>query len=489
MAIIDLYLSRQSNGVFYLRVEDTDNKRFVGDAMKNMADAFDYFGIKFDEYPPLKNGGKGCGNYGPYIQSERVEIYHTFAKYLVGIGKAYPCFCTENDLEKIRSSQEKKKEKTGYYGQYAKCRDLSYNEIKTKIANGEKWVLRADFSRFDKNTRIKWEDGAKGKMSLPAEENDPIILKSNGVPPYNLAHIVDDTLMGTTAVVRGEEWLVSTAQHIQLFNLFGLPHPQYIHSPTINVEEDGKKRKLSKRKDKEALAMNLVKAGYPKDAIMEYLLTIYNTDFELWRIANPKMPRESFNFTLHRIGSNNPLFDICKLDDISKNILSQKNEQEIVTEFNAWYNANKPFDLDKDDKRRIQQMLCVERSGERPRKDLIKFGDIPMLYDYMFNNFAAGRQRNKTEKQILLQYVRVFDKDDDKDTWFVKIKKLAAECGYAVDKKEYKATPEKYKGTVGDFVKILRTAITGKENTPDLWSICQILGTELVQKRCIVTVS
>jgi glutamyl-tRNA synthetase len=479
LVVVNSYLAKQSGGVFYLRIEDTDDKRFVGDAVANMKSTFEDFNIKFDE--GAFNGGK----YGPYVQSERIEIYHTFAKWLVGQGRAYPCFCAERELTEIRERQEANKEKTGYYGAYAKCRALSFDEVKQRIAGGGKWVLRADFSQWTEQDRISWTDGAKGEMSLPCEINDPIILKSNGVPPYNLAHVVDDTLMGTTAVVRGEEWLVSAAQHIQLFDLLELPRLWYIHTPTISIEDNGKKRKLSKRKDREALAMNLLADGYPAGAVLEYLLTIYNTDFELWRLANPDKNIADFDFKVEKIGSNNPLFDIPKLNDISKNVLSKKSCGQITAEFDGWFAKFRPFDLNENEIARVRQMLCVERGIERPRKDLVKFGDIPALYDYMLDGFTAGRNWTEDERLILTEYGNNYnDVNDEKTVWFEKIKQMAQRYGYAVDKKDYKVQPDRYKGTVADFVQIIRAAITGKDSAPDLWSVCKILGKEIVRRRC-----
>jgi glutamyl-tRNA synthetase len=509
MALINSYLAKDSGGVFYLRLEDTDDKRAVADAAQNMKDTFSRFGIKFDE------GAFDGGKYGPYVQSERTEIYQTFAKYLVENGNAYPCFCTAEELDKIREKQQKNNEKTGYYGKYAKCKNLSYDEIKQKLINGEKWVLRADFSKWNvvpqrqhtqtevatgagqqyqhmqpeaavEPQRLCWNDGVKGKMSLPAEINDPIILKSTGTPPYNLAHVVDDTLMGTTAVLRGEEWLVSTAQHLQLFDLFGLPAPQYIHLPTISINDNGKKRKLSKRKDKIAVAMNLVADGYPVAAITEYLLTLLNTDFELWRTANPNAELYEFNFKIEKIGTNNPLFDVQKLNDISKNVLAKYDCETITAQFNEYYETYKPFALTADEKKRVEEMLCVERGGFRPRKDLIKYSDIPTLYDYMLDGFATAGRWSDNERKILADYATGYAAGDDKTVWFDKIKTLAAQHKYATDKNEYKQNPEKYNGTTADFVAVIRTAITGRDNTPDLWRICQILGEPIIKRRCFV---
>jgi glutamyl-tRNA synthetase len=481
-ALVNRALAKKSGGVFYLRIEDTDDKRFVGDAVDNMKKTFERFGIKFDE------GAFDGGKYAPYIQSERTEIYRSFAKYMVENGAAYPCFCTAEELTSVREKQQKNNEKTGYYGKYAKCRGLPFDEVKKKIAAGEKWVLRADFSKWDsgegqETARIAWTDCVKGEMVLPAEINDPIILKSNGVPPYNFAHIVDDLLMGTTTVVRGEEYIVSTPQHIQLAAAIGGHRYQYAHLPTISINDNGSKRKLSKRKDKMALALNLLAEGYPAAAITEYLLTLYNTDFEAWRTANPSADIGKFDFKIEKVGTNNPLFDTVKLSDISKNILAGKSCGEITAQFNEFYSLYKPFKLSAAEKARVEKMLCVERGGERARKDLIKFGDIPQLYDYMFDKFAVGRVWTGKEKKVLAEYVKNYSADDGKEQWFAKVKQSAADNNFALDRAEYRQTPEKFSGTLADFTEIIRVALTGRGSTPDLWSICKILGEKMIKNR------
>jgi glutamyl-tRNA synthetase len=432
MATVNMFLARQSGGIFYLRIEDTDDKRFVDDSIKNMQETFDYFNIKFDE---------------KYIQSERLAIYRYFAKKLVAEGKAYPVWG----------------DKTG---------KSPLDEVKAKIEAGEPWALRADFhSKSSEPSRITFIDGAKGKISLPIETRDPIILKNNGIPTYNFAHVIDDTLMGTSVVVRGEEWLVSTSQHMQLCDLLGFPRFNYIHMPTINIDENGAKRKLSKRKDKEALAMSFIREGYPPEAIFEYLLTIYNTDFELWRIANPNSPITEFHFRTEKIGTNNPILDMPKLNDISKNIISKMDGKTTVRTFNAWFAKYGNFKLTSNEKNRVEKMLCVERGGERPRKDLVKFADIPTLYNYVLDNFSA----EQGNKDILIRYAEIYNQDDDKDAWFAKLKSLAENMGFG-DKKLFR-----------EFVAHIRMAITGKESSPDLWAICQVLGNDLVKKRLLLS--
>ena len=442
MALVNSYLARQSGGRFYFRIEDTDSKRYVEDAVAKMDQTFKYFGIDFAER---------------YVQSERAEIYQKCAHALVKQGKAYYCFCTEDDLSKMRETQIKNNEPTGYYGKYAKCRHLSLDEAQKRIAAGEPYVIRANFGR------IVFNDAGRGEIALLPQVNDPIILKTNGLPPYNLAHVIDDTLMGTALVVRGEEWLISTAEHMQLCDLLGFPRLNYLHMPTINIEDNGKKRKLSKRKDPQALVMNLVDAGYPRDAILEYLLTIYNSDFEMWRTANPLAPLTDFEFKISKIGTNNPLFDLPKFNDIAKNVWARYDHATILKMFNAW-NWQKLPKITPVVKQRIEAMLGVERGGERPRKDLIKFEDIPDLYSYVWDEIQVDGQ--DLDGTLLKSYAEIYDANDDKDTWWQKIKNMAPD-----------------KATLRHLTAQMRLAITGKTNTPDLWAICQILGNDIVKAR------
>ena len=448
MAIVNSFLARQAGGRFYLRIEDTDSKRYVADAVAKMNQTFDYFDIKFAE---------------TYVQSERAEIYQQYAHDLVKQGKAYYCFCTEDDLTKMRETQIQNNEPTGYYGKYAKCRHLSAEAVAQRIANGEPYVIRANFGYQDWGERIVFHDAGRGEIALLPQVNDPIILKANGLPPYNLAHVIDDTLMGTALVVRGEEWLISTAEHMQLCDLLGFPRLNYLHMPTINIEDNGKKRKLSKRKDPQALVMNLVDAGYPRDAIFEYLLTIYNSDFELWRTANPEAPLTDFEFKISKIGTNNPLFDLPKFNDIAKNVWARYDHATIIKMFNAW-NWQKLPNITPTVKARIEAMLGVERGGERPRKDLIKLEDISDLYSYMWDEIVVDGQ--SLDGDLLKKYAEIYDANDDKDTWWQKIKDMAPD-----------------KPTLRNLTAQMRLAITGKTNTPDLWAICRILGNDIVKSR------
>jgi len=426
-----------------------------------------------------------------------------FAKRLVELGRAYPCFCSEKDLESIRERQEKLKQKTGYYGNYALCKNLKKEDVVNRVQNGDKWVLRADFGSYKENDRITWNDLVKGDMSLPAEINDPVILKSNGIPPYNLAHIVDDTLMRISHVLRGEEWLVSTAQHIQLFELCDIKNrPQYAHMPVICIEENGKKRKLSKRKDKEAIVQNFIDQGYPVLTLIEYLLTLYNTDFELWRIKNPTLHYTQFEFKTKKIGSNNPLFDWDKLNDISKNIISKMTCEEINKEVEKYFQNRLKVELATenveksgrgqrlcpnasatpsegltlgvkscnvlDNFEKIKVMLSLDRETPKPRKDIVKYSDIPELYNYILEGVNFKRPKLTSEQQnVLKDYVNIYNNTDDRQQWFARIKERC---------EILEISPKDYTGAI-------RLAIAGRENTPCLYTIMQLLGVEETKRR------
>ena len=468
MTLCDLMLARANNGTVFLRIEDTDQKREVEGATAEYIKYFDKCGIKFDEG---FDGEKNYGNYGPYIQTQRLEYYHTFAKKMVEDGVAYPCFCSSEELDEIRATQEKAKQKTGYYGSFAKCKDLGAVQIEKNLQENRAFVIRANFGKWSENDRIRWVDLVKGDMSLPAQLNHPVIIKSNGIPPYNLAHVVDDTLMHVTHVLRGEEWLVSTAEHLQLFDLAGIKNvPHYVHMPVICVEENGKKRKLSKRKDKEAIVENFLNAGYPVVALIEYLLTLYNTDFEMWRIANPKLPYTDFKFTTAKIGSNNPLFDIAKLDDISKNVIAKMTCAQINAEVERFFtstaedkttNAKSSTILSNDDLEKIFRILAIDRETDKPRKDIIKFSDIPMMYSYIL------KEEEGTPSDIARSYAKIYNHTDNREQWFARIKEQCAKEGISVK----------------DYTGAIRLAVTGRENSPDLHAIMQILGSDEVLKR------
>jgi glutamyl-tRNA synthetase len=440
MVFADFMLAKSLNGKCYLRIEDTDQKREVTGAVQQIIETLKNFGIKFDNEDNI------------FIQSKRTEIYHAFAKDLVENGFAYPCFCSERDLCAMREDQERQKLSTGYYGKFAKCRNLTFEETEQRIKNGERWVLRANF--HTDTDRIEWDDLIRGKMSLPAVQNDSVIVKSNGIPPYNLAACADDILMGITHIVRGEEWLTSTAEHIQLYKALGFFPPKYAHLPVICIMDGGSKRKLSKRKDREAIAQNFLNEGYPARALTEYLLTIYNTDYELWRIANPKADIFDFNFKFDTIGRNSMLFDRDKLDDISRNIIADMSCEEINGEVKKYFttqadslNLKGPIPFDK-----IFTVLAVDRGTERPRKDITKYSEILTVFDYLF--------KPVTMTPLLTQYVALIKGIENKDEWFMLVKSKSAEFGFK---------------NVREFTQAVRLALTGREHSTDLYTISKIL--------------
>jgi glutamyl-tRNA synthetase len=480
-------VAKSMGGVYFLRIEDTDQERFVEGATEYLISALADFDIQFTEG---FDGVKNFGNYAPYVQSKRIDLYHVFARRLVQLGSAYPCFCSGEQLESLRKTQENKKQKTGYYGEYSVCKHLSIEQIKQNLVSNKPWVLRFDTDDVD-GTRIVWKDLIKGDMSLPAEVNNPVIIKANGIPPYNFAHVVDDTLMRVSHVTRSDEWLVSTAEHIQLFNALGLPHPHYAHLPALCVEENGSKRKISKRKDKMALVGNFVDDGYPREAIIEYLLTLSNTNFELWRIKNPDLPFTAFNATLEKIGSNSPLFDWNKLNDISKNIIAKKTIKQIDSEVSEYFRHAKFLktphaEIVYENIGKVHAVLAIDRETPKPRKDIIKYGDIYELYSYLFNTPQNPEQQTHdvtTVLAVLSAFLKTYNQTDTKEEWFAKIKQLCMPLGFAENTKDYKQSPESYRGHVGDITQIIRIAITGKTNTPDLYEILKIIGKDEVLRR------
>ncbi|MCL2570411.1 MAG: glutamate--tRNA ligase [Firmicutes bacterium] len=477
MALACRFLATNNKGILFLRVEDTDQKREIEGATELLVAALDEFGITFDEG---FDGKKNKGKYAPYRQSDRTEIYQAFAKKLLIDGNAYPCFCSAEDITKIREEQAGKKQEIGYHGKYARCAGLSVEEIEKLVKDKKEFVIRFNPDKTREVERIEWNDDIRGKMSLPAINNHPVIIKSNGLPPYNFAHVVDDFLMGTSHVLRGEEWLPSTAEHIQIAEAtLGAITWSYGHMPVITIMDDGGKRKLSKRKDKCALADNLLQEGYPKQAVIEYLLTLYNGDFEKWRLQNPDAGYTQFNFRFEKIGTNNPLFDIKKLEHISREIISKKTKKQIndaVTEYLAKYNPQSRGVMEK-----IFGILAIDRESPKPRKDIAKYSEILTEYDYMITRPNISVDRG--QQTIALEFLQTFNIKDDRETWFEKIKVVAKKLGYADNMKDYKNNPAAYKGSIGDVTQSIRLMVTGKPNTPDLYEIMKVLGNDEVRTR------
>lgn len=484
--------AQSSKGVFFLRIEDTDQKREVENAITNIVESFKNFNIEPDEGMVSEDEGKG--NYGPYKQSLRKEIYQAYAKYMLSIGKAYPCFATAEELDEMRAKQEAAKVRPGYYGVWAKYRNLSIEEAAEKIKAGEAYIIRFK-SQGREDRKIKHKDVIKGNVDFPENDQDIVIIKADGLPTYHFAHAVDDHLMHTTHVIRGDEWLSSVPLHLQLFQEMGFKPPKYAHISPIMKNDNGNKRKLSKRKDPEAAVSYYAELGVPSLAVKEYLLNIANSNFENWRKQNKNASIEEFDFQLNKMSVSGALFDMVKLLDVSKIVISKYTAQEVYDKAIEWaevYNKELVNLLQKD-KEYTLKVLGIERGNEKPRKDISKWSDVRENISYMYDeefekikdNYELQKIQDKEDiKRILELYTtKYFDINDDKQTWFNKMKDLAEEMGYAREVKEFKANPEKYKAHVGDVSTVIRIALTGRTNTPDMYEIMQVLGKDRVIER------
>ena len=486
-ALVDERLAHQSKGVFYLRIEDTDRKREVEGGVQMIIDAFKSFGLPFDE-GATTDGETGI--YGPYRQSQRAEIYQTFVKSLVQRGMAYPCFCTEEELSAAHEQQEKNKENFGYYGKYAVWRDRPMEDIEAELAKGTPYVVRFR-SEGSIEHKIRHEDLVKGKMEVTENDQDVVILKSDGIPTYHFAHVIDDHFMGTTHVVRGEEWLATLNIHLQLFRTLGWKPPKYVHTAQLMKMDGGSKRKLSKRKDPE-LALDFYNAeGYPVPSVLEYLMTLLNSNFEDWRIANPTAPMDDFQFTTKKMGNSGSLFDIDKLKDVSKNTISVMSADEVYNEVTGWAKDydQQLYTLLTGDEQKAKAIFAIGRGGAKPRKDIAIWSEVKEYLAFFYDQLyvpATEYPANITKEDaiaILTQYKGIYSPADDGDTWFEKVRELGSALGFAAKPKDYKKNPDQYKGHVGDVSQVIRLAITGRTNSPDLCSVMQILGGETCQKR------
>lgn len=491
-AMIPEKLAHQSNGVFYLRVEDTDTKREVENAIEDTINALKIYNISFDE--GMINNVESKGNYGPYKQSERADIYKAYVKALIERGLAYPCFCTHDELNAVRKNQEDLKVNTGYYGPWTKCRDISLKEIKEKLALGQSYVIRLKSSGSSQN-KVTFKDLIKGNIEMPENDQDIVILKSDDLPTYHFAHAIDDHLMRTTHVIRGEEWLSSTPIHLQLFDILGFKLPQYAHISTIMKMDGNSKRKLSKRKDPEISFNYYQQLGYPKASILEYLLTLINSNFEQWKLDNPSKDINEFKISIDKMSASSPLFDKNKLDDVSRNVVATMKASEICELYLAWAEIyEKDFwKLISIDPNYLTSIFNIDREVLKPRKDISKWSDVKELigyfYDDIFNNTKFDRiqyPQNISKEdinKILNEYINVFNPLDDMDTWFNKIKLMCESLGFAKDMKSFKKNPELFKGHVGDVTMVLRVALTKKTNTPNLYDVMKILGKEKIVQR------
>lgn len=479
--------AKSTGGIFFVRVEDTDQKRKVESAVEVMLKGLSVYGIIPDEGVIGENTEQG--EYGPYYQSARKDIYQAYAKELVKQDLAYPCFCSAEELDEIRAAQDNESTK-GYWGKWAKCRNLTFDEIKTNTENGMTWTLRLK-SPGSLDGKCFFDDMIKGKIEMPENVQDIVLLKSDGIPTYHFAHAVDDHLMRTTHVVRGDEWISSTPVHLQLFKILGFKPPKYAHVAPIMKEENGGKRKLSKRKDPEAAVTFYAEQGFPMESVNEYMMTLANSNFEDWRKANKDEPIDKFPFNLKKMSVSGALFDMVKLTDVSKNVISKMDAQKV---FNLSYKWAKEYNTDlaalyEQDKDKAKAILNIDREGKKPRKDIAKWSDIPEYLSYMYNETftpcyeLTGNATPGLAVKVLEKYKNVVNINDDKDAWFSRIKDMCSEVGCTPNVKEYKADPDAYAGHVGDVSTIIRVALTGRTNTPDLFSITVLLGENTVQER------
>jgi glutamyl-tRNA synthetase len=477
------------DGVFFLRIEDTDKKREIEDGVSAIINGLKQFGITADE--GVTGFNTESGEYGPYQQSKRKEVYQTIAKSLVKQGLAYPCFCTEDELNAIRAEQEKEgTDIQGYFGEWAKCRTLTFEEQKNKIESGMPYTLRLRSSGRQGN-RITFDDLIKGKIEMPENIQDVVLLKTDGIPTYHFAHAVDDHFMRTTHVVRGDEWISSVPLHIQLFKACGYKVPKYAHISPIMKEDNGGKRKLSKRKDPEASVSFYSESGYPKESVIEYLLTIANSNFEDWRKANKTAPQSEFPFNLKKMSASGALFDLNKLNDVSKNVISLMTADEIYEKATDWA---KNYDTElctllTENEAFAKGIFSIDRGTAKPRKDIAKWDEIKDYVSYFYKELYSPSYElpenvlKQDAAAIIEAYMNVFDINDDKDTWFTKIKELCEPLGFTPNVKEYKKNPDAFKGHVGDVSTVIRIAITSRCNTPDLYAIINLLGNDEVTSR------
>ena len=487
-SMVNRMTADSTGGLFFVRVEDTDKKREVAGGADDILKGMNDFGLTIDE--GFVAPGEIRGDYGPYQQSQRADIYHAYVKTLVEQNLAYPCFCSEEQRQTAREQQEAAKDRTGYYGKYAICRNLTAEEALAKIEAGESYVVRLRSMGSEEN-RIKFDDMIKGTIEMPENDEDIVLLKSDGIPTYHFAHAVDDHLMRTTHVIRGDEWISSVPKHLQLFKTLGFKAPKYAHVSPIMVEDNGNKRKLSKRKDPQAAMHFYAQQGYPADSVLEYLLTIANSDFEDWRRANPTAPRNTFKFNLKKMSVSGALFDLNKLNDVSKTTIARMDAEVVTDKVIAWAEEYAPefAALLKRDRAYTVAMFSIDRYNAKPRKDIAMWSEVPEYVSYFFeelysNSLELPEHLSPADAAAVLSaYKGVYNAAEDKDAWFATVKSICEDLGFCPDVKQYKANPTAWKGHVGDVSSIIRIAITGRRNTPDLCSIMQTLGLDTVNSR------
>ena len=485
-------IAKQTDGVFFVRIEDTDQKREVENGVSEILTSLKEYDLSPDE--SLNTDGTDNGNYGPYIQSKRKDIYQAYAKSLLEKGLAYPCFCSAEDLNEIRENQTKARQRTGYYGTWTRCRNMPVDMAMEKIKNGDSYIVRLK-SPGNPDKKIKHKDLIKGNIEFPENDQDIVIIKSDGLPTYHFAHAVDDHLMRTNLVIRADEWVASVPLHLQLFYMLGFKPPKYAHIAPIMKEEDGNKRKLSKRKDPEAAVSYYREEGIPKEAVIEYLMNIANSNFEAWRKGNKYKSIDDFNFDIKKMGVSGALFDMVKLLDVSKTVISTYSAEKVLEDVLNWSNIYDKdlYELLNRDKEYALKIFGIERGNVKPRKDIAKWSDVKDSIIYMFDDrfltsnieyeYQKVTDEDEIKKIVTTYFDKYYDENDDKQTWFNKMKDLSEELGYAREVKEYKNNPDSYKGHVGDISTVIRVKVTGRANTPDLYEILQVLGKESILKR------
>ncbi len=493
-ALVNRITATSTGGVFYTRIEDTDKKREIEGGIEDIIDGLNRFGITIDE--GFVSGTEEKGAYGPYQQSRRAEIYQTYVKELIRRGLAYPCFCTAEELEQTRAEQEAQKLRTGYYGKWAKYRNISFDEAKALIDEGKPFVIRLKSPGNEEN-KIIFEDAVKGKIEMPENDEDFVLLKSDGIPTYHFAHAVDDHLMHTTHVLRGDEWISSVPKHIQLFKILGFKPPKYGHISPIMKLDNGAKRKISKRKDPEAAVHFFAEQGYESECVINYLMTVAASDFEDWRRANPDASYKEFKFNLKKMSVSGALFDENKLTDVSKNMVAKMSSSQVFDRLTAWAKEfeGEFYNTLTADPDYTKAVLAIDRDVPKPRKDIAKWSEAKEYFSYFYDRlytpcFELPENIAKADAIAFLdEYKKVYSPEDDRSAWFEKIKAIAPTFGFAAETKQYKADPTAYKGHAGDLSTVLRIAVTGRRNTPDLCSIMQVLGADEAIRRMENTIN
>ena len=490
-SMISRKMAKDSNGVFYTRLEDTDQKREVAGSGDSLIDQLNKFGVTPDE--GYLGTDKEKGNYGPYVQSLRANIYKVVIKYMLANNMAYPCFCSPEELSEMRKVQEANKENFGYYAEYAKCSKLSVEEAIARIEKGENFVIRFR-SQGDYHNKVAIDDAIRGHIEMAENDQHLVIYKSDGLPTYHFAHLVDDHFMRTTHVTRGEEWMPSLPMHIELFNSMNWQAPTYAHLPVIMKLDNGNRRKLSKRKDLEAAVSFFLEQGYPIEGFMEYLYTIANSNYEMWRGENPDLDKDEFKFSFDKMSLDGALFDLAKVQFLCKEKLGRMNTETFASESFKWASeySQELYDLINKDQNFYKQIVSIEREKENPRKDYEKYSDVLPLIKFFYNDYYNELVKelvfpeNYTKEnvvEVLQAYVNVFDLSLSEEEWFNQMKEIAVQCGYATNRKDYKKNPENYKGQVSDVAAILRLVVTLRLQSPNLYFVMQILGKDEVARR------